>query len=66
MEGCAGSGGSSVSPHWRRGHWRMQTYGTGRAERQRLFIRPVLVDSHRLAGAASATVTAYQQGTRQG
>lgn len=31
------------SPHWRRGHWRMQPYGEGRACRKQIFIAPVFV-----------------------
>lgn len=28
----------TVAPHWRRGHWRMQAHGTGRALRKRVHI----------------------------
>jgi hypothetical protein len=40
-------GGSHASPrmHWRRGHWRMQAVGEGRAERKTIWIEPMLVGS---------------------
>jgi hypothetical protein len=28
-----GDSGWTVSPHWRRGHWRSQPFGAGRSER---------------------------------
>lgn len=34
---------STVRVHWRRGHWRFQAYGEGRALRKRIWIKPILV-----------------------
>jgi hypothetical protein len=36
---------SEMSAHWRRGHWRLQPHGKGRALRKRVWIMPVLVRS---------------------
>lgn len=35
--------GATVASHWRRGHWRQQAIGVGRADRRLTWIRPVLV-----------------------
>jgi len=43
-----GSGGWSLKPHWRRGHWRWQPCGPGRSERRRIAIPSVLVNGHLL------------------
>jgi hypothetical protein len=56
----SGRGGWMVSPHWRRGHWRFQACGPGRAERRRLAIPSVLVNAHLFAGSTSDTVTTYR------
>src|SRR5260370_5002034 len=45
-----GSGGWTVTPHWRRGHWRAQPCGPGRSERRRVAIPAVLVNAHRFVG----------------
>lgn len=39
--------GTHASPrlHWRRGHWRQQPHGRGRAERKLLWIDPILIGS---------------------
>lgn len=37
-------GGSEVSAHWRRGHWRNQAHGTGQSLRKLIWIKPVLVN----------------------
>jgi hypothetical protein len=55
-----GEGGWTVSPHWRRGHWRWQPYGLGRSERRRVAIPSILVNAHLFAGAPSDTVTTYR------
>lgn len=34
---------SSVRPHWRRGHWRRQPHGEGRASRKLIWLMPTLV-----------------------
>lgn len=56
----AGEGGWTVSPHWRRGHWRSQVCGHGRQERRRVAIPSVLVNGHLFVGAASDTVATYR------
>jgi hypothetical protein len=38
-----GGGGGHVSAHWRRGHWRRQPHGQGRAQIKLVWIRPTLV-----------------------
>lgn len=45
-EGTEGRQGTGVSmtPHWRRGHWRMQACGVKLSERKKIFIRPVLIN----------------------
>jgi hypothetical protein len=55
-----GSGGWTVTPHWRRGHWRWQPCGPGRQERRRVAIPSVLVNAHLFLGAASDTMTTYR------
>jgi hypothetical protein len=55
-----GAGGWTVSPHWRRGHWRGQPCGPGRQERRQVAIPSVLVNAHLFLGAASDTVTTYR------
>jgi hypothetical protein len=55
-----GEGGGTVSPHWRRGHWRWQAFGVGRRERRRLAIPSVLVKGHLFVGAASDTMARYR------
>jgi hypothetical protein len=55
-----GSGGWTVSPHWRRGHWRSQPFGPGRAERRRVAIPSVLVNGHLFMGSAADTVATYR------
>ena len=34
------------SPHWRRGHWRMQPHGPGRTLRKRVRIAPQFIHPH--------------------
>jgi hypothetical protein len=55
-----GEGGWTVSPHWRRGHWRWQPYGPGRSERRRVAIPSVLVNAHLFAGTPADTVAMYR------
>jgi hypothetical protein len=35
--------GREVEPHWRRGHWRNQPYGTARSEHKLIWIMPTIV-----------------------
>lgn len=41
-------GRKNVRPHWRRGHWRSQPVGPGRAERKVMWIKPVYVNTSSL------------------
>ena len=59
-EGAKGNGGWTVSPHWRRGHWRSQVCGPGRQERRRVAIPSVLVNAHRFLGSPADPVTTYR------
>jgi hypothetical protein len=56
-----GHGGAvwTVSPHWRRGHWRWQPRGAGRQER-RVAIPSVLVNGHLFLGTPADTVATYR------
>jgi hypothetical protein len=55
-----GTGGWTVSPHWRRGHWRSQVCGPGRQERRRVAIPSVLVNGHQFVGSPADTVATYR------
>ena len=55
-----GSGGWTVSPHWRRGHWHWQPCGVGRSERRRVAIPSVLVNGHLFVGSPADTVATYR------
>ena len=55
-----GEGGWTVSPHWRRGHWRSQPCGPGRSERKRVAIPSVLVNGHLFVGSPADTVATYR------
>jgi len=50
-EGTAGGG---VTPHWRRGHFRMQPFGIGNQQRKLIFVAPVLVHAEQLQGDVPA------------
>jgi hypothetical protein len=50
----------SVSPHWRVGHYRMQPHGPQNSLRKLIFVAPVLVNPHLLAGDPSNTTTYYR------
>ncbi|AWL03575.1 hypothetical protein ACFOHT_05935 [Massilia oculi] len=56
---CASGG--SVTPHWRRGHFRMQPYGAGNQQRKLIFVAPVLVHAERLQGEVPA-LKSYRAG----
>ena len=51
--------GIEVSPHWRKGHWRMQACGVGLSERKRILVPPVFVRQDRFFGERSDTTTEY-------
>jgi hypothetical protein len=55
-----GEGGWTVTPHWRRGHWRSQVCGPGRQERRRVAIPSVLVNGHLFLGIPADTLTTYR------
>lgn len=52
--GDAGEGDASVMPHTRRGHYRLQRYGPELSLSKLVWIQPVLVNAHLIAGAVSA------------
>jgi hypothetical protein len=56
-----GTGGWTVSPHWRRGHWRSQPCGPARSERKRIAIPSVLVNGHLFLGSPADTLTTYRE-----
>jgi hypothetical protein len=41
-------GSSTVAPHWRRGHFRMQPCGHGKLERKLIFVAPMLIHASQL------------------
>lgn len=55
-------GGWTITPHWRRGHWRAQPCGPGRSERKRVAIPAVLVNGHLFLGSMADTMTTYRVG----
>lgn len=52
--------GRIVSPHWRRGHIRMQACGPNASEHKKIFIAPVLVNAHLFGGDWSDTQVTYR------
>ena len=52
--------GISPHPHWRRGHWKQQAYGSNLSLRKRIFINPVFVCAHRFDGDLSSTSVNYR------
>lgn len=60
-DAAAGRAGGGVAPHWRRGHFRMQPYGTGNLQRKLIFVAPVLIHAEQLQGEAPAPKS-YQAG----
>ncbi len=55
---CTAGDGTHASPkpHWRIGHYRTQPHGPGLSNSKRIFIKPVLVNSHLLVGPLSNTI----------
>jgi hypothetical protein len=49
-----GAAGVAVTPHWRRGHFRMQPFGIGNQQRKLIFVAPVLVHAEQLQGDVPA------------
>lgn len=52
--------GREVTPHWRRGHWRMQRHGPHNSLIKRVLIKPVLVRADLFVGETSDTVAEYR------
>lgn len=42
------NGGWTLSPHWRRPHWRMQRYGPGLSQEKKILIKGVFVNAEKL------------------
>ncbi len=53
-ENAGPEGGSTVVPHWRRGHFRMQACGTGKRERKLIFVAPTLIHASQVQGEIPA------------
>ena len=47
--------GSMKRPHWRRGHFRRQLCGAGRAERRLVFVRPCFINADHFHGDKADT-----------
>jgi hypothetical protein len=56
--------GRVVSPHWRRGHYRMQACGPGLTQRRRIAVPAVLVNSHLFVGTPAQTSATYRSTER--
>lgn len=54
LTAATGGTGSGVAPHWRRGHFRMQAFGAGNAQRKLIFVAPVLIHADQLQGELAA------------
>lgn len=50
QESTVHAGSSTVAPHWRRGHFRMQACGAGKRERKLIFVAPMLIHAAQLLG----------------
>jgi len=48
-------------PHWRRGHWRRQSFGIKNTERKLIFIQPVLVRAEAFIGEGGINMKANYQ-----
>jgi hypothetical protein len=64
QESAAHEGGSTVAPHWRRGHFRMQVCGPGKLERKLIFVAPMLIHAAQLQGDIPAPKPYRAGGTR--
>jgi hypothetical protein len=63
-ENAGHEGGSTVAPHWRRGHFRMQACGVGKRERKLIFVAPMLIHASQLQGEIPAPKP-YRAGSTQ-
>lgn len=59
MHESSGSG-REISPHWRRGHWRMQACGASRSNRKRIFIKPMMIKQYLFTGDVANTTAVYR------
>jgi hypothetical protein len=64
QESAAHEGRSTVAPHWRRGHFRMQACGLGKLERKLIFVAPMLIHAAQLQGDIPAPKP-YRAGSAQ-
>jgi hypothetical protein len=64
QESAAHEGSSTVAPHWRRGHFRMQPCGHGKLERKLIFVAPMLIHASQLQGNIPAPKPYRACGTR--
>jgi hypothetical protein len=64
QESVAHEGGSTVAPHWRRGHFQMQACGLGKLERKLIFIAPMLIHAAQLQGDIPAPKSYRAGGTQ--
>jgi hypothetical protein len=63
-ENAGHEGSSTVAPHWRRGHFRMQPCGAGKRERKLIFVAPMLIHAAQLQGEIPAPKP-YRAGSTQ-
>lgn len=59
LAAAAGQAPAGVTPHWRRGHFRMQVHGPASKLRKLLFIRPTLVAAHQLTQSGALAPKSY-------
>lgn len=52
--GLKGGAGGSMLPHWRRGHFRMQPFGTANQQRKLIFVAPTVIHADQLQGNVPA------------
>lgn len=64
QESAVHAGSSTVAPHWRRGHFRMQPCGHGKLERKLIFVAPMLIHASQLQGDIPAPKPYRAGGTR--
>ena len=57
--------GTKKRPHWRRGHFRRQPYGHARSFRRLIFVKPILINSHRFQGDFADTEYRLRLATQQ-
>jgi hypothetical protein len=65
QESAARESSGTVTPHWRRGHFRMQACGLGKLERKLIFVAPMLIHAAQLRGDIPAPKP-YRAGSTRG